>query len=736
MHDSFCENPELQDTIMDYFMFRLKSTIKENKTDLFYLFSIFVIWFFHYRVWYVFTDRFYFLTNDTLQSFYPEHVFLSNSLKKGVFPWRNPFMGIGEFFPARLPISQFSPIVLLNDLIFPVYVSYVINSTIFPLIAGVGLYFFCRQIHIRNAYAFISAITYMGSGIMMAQSYHLNFIHPIALFPWILLFTHKLFVENRAWSFYPAGLLFAFMFLTGHPQFIFYVCIFISLYVFVSLIYDKRGIKDILFVGFLLLMLIEIGFCIGAFQLLSANSVLMESNRGDEIQFGFIGSWSEVFKKTPAFLLYFYFTPVTSQWLKDFNIPHGHLFASAFALSPFLLVVPGGFLLKNRGVVVKKYHVIFLVIFIISWILYLLLPTLGVLSIFHSPIRMQWVNNLSLCILLVLFLQEMESFFSSKGLKTLMFCLIVISTLISQFYFKHHEFTTNYSFSTPEYRLKRAVSLRELETEPQIIDWLKRDHEFYRVLPFRRLNNNAYDSGFTHTDSKGKLSGIISKNILPVAWGQVYNISSLGHYGQEYHHALSPKKVTRKIDEIYSDLMIEKHNPLLDIFNVKYVLSRTPLKIDSLKKVKQIIFQPDKVYDITESQPVYIYMNNRVLPRVFFGRGSNGKLDVINNGIIITHYSPNKIMLQVTNDHEEDIIVGEYYDRNWIVKKNDTIIDPQKVYDVLMRIPGPFKKKDMIILKYWPRIIYPSLGLTSFGLIQLLSFYWLRMKVEKRFEKQ
>jgi len=154
---------------------------------------------------------------DLYQEFYPMKVFLAEHLRRGQVPLWNPTEFMGMPFVAELATACFYPGNVLFLLLSPVEGFRYQILLHYPL-AGLGLYFFLRDLRLRPAAAAVGAMSFAFSGYLVAQHANLIYLISPCYFPWALLcFRRALIQASLAWSL-AAGLSVALPFLAGEPQ--------------------------------------------------------------------------------------------------------------------------------------------------------------------------------------------------------------------------------------------------------------------------------------------------------------------------------------------------------------------------------------------------------------------------------------------------------------------------------------------------------------------------------------
>ncbi|RJR29512.1 hypothetical protein C4564_02135, partial [Candidatus Microgenomates bacterium] len=203
------------------------------------------------------------LITDPIRQQYPYRIFAMRQLTQGVLPVWNPYSFSGMPILANIQSAIFYP---LNTLFFIFSESTAWSLLVFlqPLLAGVFMYWFLKELELDDRAAYLGGISFAFSGVMIAWLEWNTIGHVLLWLPLILLAKEKLIRKfNILWA---LTLIFAevSVFLAGHIQFALYVFAFTTVYLLARIISRSKGdylttfTKRLFFVGTgLIVMLIS-----------------------------------------------------------------------------------------------------------------------------------------------------------------------------------------------------------------------------------------------------------------------------------------------------------------------------------------------------------------------------------------------------------------------------------------------------------------------------------------------
>ncbi len=130
--------------------------------------------------------------------FLPNRFFLSQCLQSKIFPWWNPYSGLGIPFYADPQSGAFYPIAWVIGYFFG-YDFYAINCEyiLHAIIAGTGMFMLMNSVNKSAAVSIIIAISFQLSGIFIGNAQHLTWIISAAWLPWVFFYWIKFFGEGK-----------------------------------------------------------------------------------------------------------------------------------------------------------------------------------------------------------------------------------------------------------------------------------------------------------------------------------------------------------------------------------------------------------------------------------------------------------------------------------------------------------------------------------------------------------
>ncbi|OAM89068.1 hypothetical protein AW736_14820 [Termitidicoccus mucosus] len=205
-----------------------------------------------------------FLSRDMLSGFFQTAVFETQGLLNGDTPFWNPYWGGGKpliadttsqaFYPPNILFLFFQPALAMN-----------LFWLLHFFIGGLGMWFFCRQINVAAAAAFIAGVSFMFGTWLVAQlEFPFNGAAGVWV-PWIFGMLARFHARLAADGGYPPGeiwrqrrlvgalaLLFAVQFFANFPEMIIYPGVGYALYIIAAVISERKwrtGVTLLLFVG-------------------------------------------------------------------------------------------------------------------------------------------------------------------------------------------------------------------------------------------------------------------------------------------------------------------------------------------------------------------------------------------------------------------------------------------------------------------------------------------------------
>lgn len=173
-----------------------------------------------------------FLITDPVRQQYPWRQLTINLFKQGQLPLWNPYTYAGTPLLANFQGAPFYPLNVLFFLL-PFNLAWGILILLQPLLGGIFLYFYLRQLKLRPIAALVGALSFSFSGFFIAWLEWGTLLHAALWLPLILLAIEKIFAGKirLKWG---ALLIFSLcsQFFAGHLQVSFYVFLVTIVYLF------------------------------------------------------------------------------------------------------------------------------------------------------------------------------------------------------------------------------------------------------------------------------------------------------------------------------------------------------------------------------------------------------------------------------------------------------------------------------------------------------------------------
>lgn len=233
-----------------------------------------------------------FFWEDFTEYVLPHQTYAAKEFAKGYIPFWNNYSFAGMPFLADLQVGFFYPfnrvlnLFLANDRLPVGAIEFVI--IIHFLIAQFNFWNLSKSFGANSLSSILGAVTYSFSMLMVCHVIHPMMIYHLAWFPLVLMYFRKAmigdnFLHNLRYSIL-SGLIFGFSILSGHPQTMLYISLFllfVFLFYFVSGFINKLPISKTLSMGIFALIPILVGVGIFAIQLLPSLELAKESRRNE-----------------------------------------------------------------------------------------------------------------------------------------------------------------------------------------------------------------------------------------------------------------------------------------------------------------------------------------------------------------------------------------------------------------------------------------------------------------------
>lgn len=212
---------------------------------------------------------------DIVDELYPWKHFTIEQLKQGQIPWWNPYSFAGTTHLANIQSTVFSPFNLFF-FVLPFIDAWSIVVLLQPLLAGLFLYLFMREVSVSKLGSVISSVAFMFCGFIVVWMEYGTLAFAVLFLPLILFGIERTF-QRKTWRFLPLvafGL--AFSYFSGHIQTSIYVTVVSSAYVLYK-VFVTKDVKRF----FLLALSLFSGFLLSLLQIIPAMELLQQSVRSN-----------------------------------------------------------------------------------------------------------------------------------------------------------------------------------------------------------------------------------------------------------------------------------------------------------------------------------------------------------------------------------------------------------------------------------------------------------------------
>ena len=207
---------------------------------------------------------------------YPILDFYSNYLHQGVFPLWLDTIANGHPIVSEGQIGPFFPPNLLLYSLLETPVAFNLSYLFTFLVASFGMYFYARFLKLGTLPSLLSSVVYSYSFVFITHMLTINVLQSIAFFPFIILFSERLFSSKKRLDFVLLSLFTALQFLAGFPQTTFYSMVGVLLILTIKNWRKSNLISGLGFVVFSFLM----GILLSGVQLFPMIELYLNSTRG------------------------------------------------------------------------------------------------------------------------------------------------------------------------------------------------------------------------------------------------------------------------------------------------------------------------------------------------------------------------------------------------------------------------------------------------------------------------
>lgn len=654
-----------------------------------------------------------FLITDPVRQEYPWRLLSVENLKKGILPTWNPYSLAGTPNIANLQSAVFYPLNVLFGLL-PFDYAWSLLILLEPLLAGIFLYFYLRNLKLDEYSSFLGAIVFAFSGFFVTWLEWGTILHVALWLPLSLLAIDKLTDKKKSRNLIGWGtaliISISFAFFAGHLQTFFYSVVIIFVYFLFKLLKsENRKLFSlsalIAFIVALILMLPQL--------IPTLNFIAVSARGADQLLWQKVG-WFIPWQHLIQFISPDFFgNPTTLNYWGTWN--YGEL-TGYVGITALILAIYALFFKRDRNVLFFGVVMFLSLIFSLPTI-FAKLPYIFNLPFISTaqPTRLLFLVDFSLSILAAFGLNQLVK---TKKLKEILIPMIGISAIFASL-FGFVYLGGNVGFDP----INLIVAKRNLifpllifigssvlligvaKSNKKTINYLLIALILLTVLDlfrfswkFNTFSKKEYLYPTTPTISFLQKNlgdyriATLDPRILAPNFSIVHKIASIEGYdplfSERYAEFISViNRNQPDIDPPFGFnriVRLEKINSnLVDLLGVKYVLSLSDIKSPKFEKV-------------FEEGETKVYQNKNVLPRAFFvGKImlSYNKKEAINlmfnsnfdpkstaileygfedygslGKAVITSYSDNEVVIKTDNQGDGFLILTDSYYPTWHAK--------------------------------------------------------------------
>jgi len=664
-----------------------------------------------------------FLITDSVRQQYPWRQLVIETFKQGRLPLWNPYNLTGTPLLANF---QSAPFYIFNFLFFVFNFPTAWGILIFfqPLLAGVFLYLYLHHLKLQKVACLLGSISFAFSGFFIAWLEWGTLFHSALWLPLILLSIEKIIkIFNKSkflifnFQFLFWGFVFVFAlaqsFFAGHLQTFFYVFLFSLIYLLWRLLPAKTGKRKIFL---LFLILYSIFFILTSIQWRPTWELIRLSGRGlDQVnwrQSGWFIPWQHLIQ----FLAPDFFgNPTTLNYWGEWN--YGE-FIGYIGVIPLIFVLYAIFFLRTKYLIL---YTLFFILFL-SFALptpWAKLPYLLKLPLVSTsqPTRLLFLVDFCLAVLAAF---GFDGFLKKKKVPVFFFFTVLVYgclwlfVLVTSRFWPQVAWVSNLAISKRNLILPTAMLLagafliwlmsfppKKLFAKLSLIlllflicfDLLRFGWKFTPFTKKDWLFPTTEAIGFLKSDEEIFRIMAVDRRIFPPNFSAVYKLQDVAGYDPLYLlrygelMAASERGEPNISSPFGFNRIITPQNwrsRLIDLLNVKYILSLSDLNSSKL----ELVFQE------SESR---VYENKNVIPRAFMVydyRVAKSKSEAINllfepkidlrktaileeeinlvpidqsveNKVIIVDYQPNLVEIEVVSDRPGILVLTDAYYLGW-----------------------------------------------------------------------
>lgn len=270
--------------------------IPEEKLHHYSIIALFILpLFFYGRL--LFSGAMMFGTDFIGAGGYAAHQFMAEYIRKHLtIAFWQPHILCGQPTVAAFYGDLFYPTILLR-LFLPVHIVWSWTFYLQTCLAGLGTYFFLKELKLNTVSAFLAGVAYMFSGSILTLAYagHDGRLIGTSLMPLTMFFLTRGMNRRQIIWFTLTGMILALQLLSGHIQKVYYTGLILVAWFLFNLIRtikeEKKAQTALILIGYFALTIVFAG-ALAAIQYLPIYSNLPYGARGAERGYEFATSWS------------------------------------------------------------------------------------------------------------------------------------------------------------------------------------------------------------------------------------------------------------------------------------------------------------------------------------------------------------------------------------------------------------------------------------------------------------
>lgn len=528
-------------------------------------------------------------SSDAFHFNYALKDFLSQSLKDNQLPLWSDNINSGFPLLAEGQIGTFNVFNLLLFKFLPSYLAFNLSIIIIFITLIIGHYLYLKSLKLTTLPSILGATAFSFSTYFVAKITHLNHIQAASFLPFILFFLEEYLKNPRVKYLIFTAFFFSQQIFSGYPMMVFITFLLISFRLIFFFWQKKFKTFKILF--FLLPFTITafLTLSLSAIQLFPQLQYLKASNLKLGFTFKQIVQYSYHFKNLLRFLNPFSIGNPTNGTYN--SVKYGIFWETSSFLGtfPFLLAMFSLFLIKKAQI--KYFFSLILISLLLSFgqssPLYFIF-TLFPFNLFRVPSRYLLIGVFAFSSLSALCLEEIR-----KRLKKNVFNIFCILVFFFTFYQLYSFFSSYHLLVTKDRLLKK----------PEAVTFLEKEKDFEKLYEYGGFI--SWSKYFKRNWSNISMFLFLKNNVQPNS-SLIWQIPNEGAYFTQWplRSLLYKNKVlgikfyqeTFPLGTLFTPSFFEKINIGLKIAGVSHFILPEEIENDSLKKVKKLQYQDEKVY--------------------------------------------------------------------------------------------------------------------------------------------